>query len=118
MANLVGDSGCNKGHLSHIVDAICRDFRQHDDGELKKLVEWSKQVKTKASTGRDGRIPRQGKHTDEFYQKLDEYLVRLDVCKGRFIIRPLNKLADRLAQLIFNSFRKITQKEPSLMCNS
>ncbi len=44
MANLVGDSGCNKGQLSHIVDAICRDFQQHDDGELKKLVEWSKQV--------------------------------------------------------------------------
>ena len=25
-------------------------------------------------------------------------MVRLDVCKGRFIIRPLNKLTDRLAQ--------------------
>ncbi len=222
MANLVGDSGCNKGQLSNIVEAICRDFRQHDDVELKKLVEWSKQVKSKASnkekpvrpdvafyfppndttrpaflqnamalealggrtqylnmpevemanglcgghkqvsqmlrniydrqragalratadgvtgnpilranltlsatpfaarnyykndlfngtfgrmvfsykarTNRDGRIPRQGKYTDEFYQKLDEYLVRLDICKGRFIIRPLNKLADRLAQ--------------------
>ncbi|MCR4601954.1 MAG: hypothetical protein K5683_00285 [Prevotella sp.] len=49
MANLVGDSGCNKGQLSHLVDAICRDFRQHDDVELKKLVEWSKQVKSKAA---------------------------------------------------------------------
>ncbi len=222
MANLVGDSGCNKGQLSNLVEAICRDFRQHDEAELKKLVEWSKQVKSKASTkekplrpdvtfyfppsdttrpaflqnamaleaqggrtqylnmpevemadgmcgghkqvsqmlrniydrqragalratadgvtgnpilrtcltlsatpfaarkfwkndlfngtfgrmvfsykartSRDGRIPRQGKYTDEFYQKLDEYLVRLDLCKGRFIIRPLNKLADKLAQ--------------------
>ena len=222
MAQLVGDSGCNKGQLSNLVEAICRDFRQHDEGELKKLVEWSKQVKQKASTkekparpdvafyfppndttrpaflqnamaleaqggrtqylnmpevemadgmcgghkqvsqmlrniydrqragalratadgvtgnpilranltlsatpfaarkyykndlfngtfgrmvfsykaraSRDGRIPRQGKYTDEFYQKLDEYLVRLDITKGRFIIRPLNKLADKLAQ--------------------
>jgi hypothetical protein len=222
MANLVADSGCNKGQLSNIVEAICRDFRQHDDAELKKLVEWQRQYKSKASnkekparpevafwfppsdvtnaafiqnamalealgdrtqylnmpevemadkmcgghkqvtqmlrniydrqragalratadgiTGnpimrtnltisstpfatrkfyknelfngtfgrmvfsykarisRDGRIPRQGKYTDEFYQKLDEYLVRLDICKGRYIIRPLNKLADKLAQ--------------------
>ena len=222
MANLVGDSGCNKGQLSNLVEAICRDFRQHDEAELRKLVEWSKQVKSKASnkekpvrpdvafwfppsdttrpaflqnamaletqggrtqylnmpevemadgicgghkqvsqmlrniydrqragalratadgvTGnpilranltlsatpfaarkyykndlfngtfgrmvfsykarqsRDGRIPRQGKYTEEFYQKLDEYLVRLDITKGRFIIRPLNKLTDKLAQ--------------------
>ena len=221
MANLVGDSGCNKGQLSNLVEAICRDFRQHDEQELRKLVEWSKQVKQKASTkekparpdvafyfppndttrpaflqnamaleaqggrtqyldmpevemadslcgshrlvsqmlrniydrkragalratadgvtgnpvlranltisstpyatrkfyryelfngtfgrmvfsykprtSRDGRIPRQGKYDDAFYQALDEYLVRLDACKGRFIIRPLNKLADRLA---------------------
>jgi hypothetical protein len=29
---------------------------------------------------------------------LDEYIARLDACKGRFIIRPLNKLTDRMAQ--------------------
>ena len=222
MANLVAESGGNKGQLSHLVDAICRYFRQHDDAELKKLVEWQKQVKTKgankekparpdvafwfppsdvtnpafiqnamalealgartqylnmpevemadklcgghrqvtqmlrniydrqragalratadgvsgnpilranltisstpfatrkfykselfngtfgrmvfsykARTSRDGRIPRQGKYNEDFYQKLDEYLVRLDTCKGRFIIRPLNKLTDKLAQ--------------------
>lgn len=221
MANLVAESGGNKGQLSQLVEAICRDFRQHDEAELKKLVEWSKQVKTRGAnkekpvrpdvafwippsdttnpafiqnamalellggrtqyynlpevemadklcgshkqisqmlrniydrqragalratadgvtgnpvlranltisstpyatrkfykyelfngtfgrmvfsykprSSRDGRIPRQGKYTDEFYQKLDEYLVRLDICKGRYVIRPLNKLADRLA---------------------
>ena len=47
---------------------------------------------------REGRIPRQGKYPEEFYQKMDAYLARLDGCKGRFIIRPLNKLTDRLAQ--------------------
>jgi len=222
MANLVGDSGCNKGQLSNLVEAICRDFRQHDETELKKLVEWSKQKQTKGANkekparpdvafyfppsdttrpaflqnamaleadggrtqyfdmpevemadglcgghrqfshmlrniydrkragalratsdgvsgnpilrvnltlsatphaarkyykndlfngtfgrmvfsykargNRSGRIPRQGKYTDEFYQKLDEYLTRLDMTKGRFIIRPLNRLADKLAE--------------------
>ena len=222
MANLVAESGGNKGQLSQIVEAICRDFRQHDEVELKKLVEWSKQVKTKSAnkekparpevsfwippsdttnpafiqnamaleaqggrtqyfnlpevemadrlcgshkqisqmlrniydrqragalratadgvtgnpvlranltisstpfatrkfykndlfngtfgrmvfsfkprTSRDGRIPRQGKYTDDFYRKLDEYLTRLDICKGRYVIRPLNRLADQLAE--------------------
>ena len=30
MANLVAESGGNKGQLSHLVEAICRDFRLHD----------------------------------------------------------------------------------------
>ena len=221
MANLVSDTGGNKGQLSLLVEAICRDFRAHDEEELKKLVEWQKQVKTKSAnkekparpdvafwfppsdvtsaaflqnamaceslggrtqylnmpevemadricgghkavsqmfrniydrqragalratadgvtgnpilranltisstpfatrnfykndlfngtfgrmvfsykprTSRSGRIPRQGKYTDEFYQKLDEYLTRLSICKGRFVINPLNKLIDQLA---------------------
>lgn len=222
MANLVGDSGCNKGQLSNLVEALCRDFRKHDEEEYKKLVEWQQQVKTKGAnkekpvrpdvafyfppaditnpaflqnamgletlggrtqylnmpevemadrmcgghkqvtmmlrniydrqhagalratadgvtgnpilrvnltlsstpyatrkfykydlhngtfgrmvfsykprTSRDGRIPRQGKYDEKFYQKVDEYLRRLDISKGRYIIRPLNKLIDRLAQ--------------------
>ena len=222
MAHLVADSGCNKGQLSLLVEAICRDFRQHDDAELRKLVQWQKDLKSKsansgkpvrpevafwfppsdvtnaafvqnamgceslgchsqflnmpevemadrmcgghkqisqmlrniydrqragalratadgitgnptlrvnltisstpfaarqfykyelfngtfgrmvfsykARTSRDGRIPRQGKYTDEFYRKLDEYLVRLDICKGRYVIKPLNNLADKLAE--------------------
>ena len=222
MANLVAESGGNKGQLSLLVEAINRDFRQHDETELKKLVEWQKQVKTKGAnkekparpdvafwfppsdttrpafiqnsvaceagggrtqymnmpevemldclcgghrqvtqmlrniydrqragalratadgvvgnpilrtcmtisstpiatrkfykgdlfngtfgrmvfsykprTSRDGRIPRIGKFNDDFYQKLDEYLARLDICKGRYIISPLNKLTDHLAQ--------------------
>ena len=221
MANLVADSGGNKGQFSNIVEAICRDFRAHDEEELKKLVEWQRQMKTKSAnkekparpdvafwfppsdvtsaaflqnamacealgdrtqylnmpevemadrmcgghrqisqmlrniydrqragalratadgvTGnpilranltlsatpfavrkfyhshllnatfgrmyfsfkprasRDGRIPRQGKYNDEFYRQLDEYLVRLDICKGRHIIPPLNRLIDSLA---------------------
>ena len=222
MATLVGDSGCNKGQLTNLVNAICRDFTQHDDAELRKHAEWQKLVKMKGDnkdkparpdlafyfppsdttrpaflqnamaleaqggrtqyinmpevemanglcgghkqvsqmlrniydrqragalratadgvTGnpilracltlsatpvsartfykyelfngtfgrmvfsykprlsRDGRIPRQGTYSEGFFQKLDGYLERLDTCKGRYIIRPLNKLADRLAE--------------------
>ncbi len=221
MAHLVADSGNNKGQLGNLVEAICRDFRQHDEEEMKKLVEWARLTKTrgankekparpdtailfpptdttragfllnamgcetlggrtqyfnlpevemanglcgghkqvshmlrniydrakagamratadgvtgnpvlrvcmtisstpvaardfyknelfngtfgrmafsyKARGSRSGRIPRQGQYSDEFYQKLDEYLARLNICKGRFIIRPLNKLIDHLA---------------------
>lgn len=32
MAHLVADSGNNKGQLTDLVKAICRDFRQHDEG--------------------------------------------------------------------------------------
>ena len=31
MANLVAESGGNKGQLSHLVEAVCRDFRRHDE---------------------------------------------------------------------------------------
>ena len=222
MANLVANSGDNKGQLTTLAKAICRDFRQHDEAEEKKLLEWQKQKNTKGAnkdkpdrpdvafrfppsnttnaafiqnamaleaqggltqyfnlpevemadrlcgghkqvsvllrnvfdcdragalratsdgvtgnptiracftissnpnstrqfykyeltngtfgrmvfsykprSNRSGRIPRQGLYSDEFYKKLDEYLARLAICKGRFIIRPLNKLTDKLAQ--------------------
>lgn len=51
----------------------------------------------KARGNRDGKIPRQGKYNEAFLCKLDEYIVRLQACKGRFIVKPLNKLADQLA---------------------
>ena len=222
MANLVAHSGDNKGQMTTLAKALCRDFRQHDEAEEKKLLEWQKQKQSKGANkdkpdrpdvcflfppsnttnaafiqnamaleaqgglsqyfnlpevemadrlcgghkqvsvllrnvydrdragalratadgvtgnptiracftissnpdstrkfykyeltngtfgrmvfsykprgGRSGRIPRQGKYNDEFYQKLDEYVTRLTACKGRFIIHPLNKLTDRLAE--------------------
>ena len=222
MTNLVAHSGDNKGQFSELTKAICRDFRQHDEEEEKKILEWQKQKQTEPDnkkksarpdvffrfppsnttnaafiqnalaleahsgltqyfnlpevemadrlcgghkqvsvllrnvydrdragalratadgiTGnpviracftissnpdstrkfykyeltngtfgrmvfsykprgeRKGVIPRLGKFPDEFYQKLDEYLARLDLCKGRYIIKPLNKLADMLAE--------------------
>ena len=222
MANLVADSGCNKGQLSNIVEAICHNFREHDEKELDKLVEWQRQMKTKSAnkekparpdvsfwfppsdvtnaafiqnamgceklgertqylnlpevemadricgghkqvsqmvrnifdcqragalratadgvTGnpvlrvnltftstpeaarqfykkditngffgripfaykargeRSGRIPRQGSYDEDFLKKLDSYLLRLDNCKGTFVVKQLNKVADQLAE--------------------
>jgi hypothetical protein len=49
MANLVAESGGNKGQLSNLVEAICRDFREHDEAELRKLVGWQRQARCVAS---------------------------------------------------------------------
>jgi hypothetical protein len=222
MANLVANSGDNKGQFPNLIQAICRDFTKHDQAEMDRLVEWSKQKNAKGANkdkparpevsfwfpptdttnpafiqnamaleaqggrtqyfnmpevemadqlcgnhkklsqllrnvydraragalratadgvsgnpllranltfsstpgatrqfykyelfngtfgrmvfsfkprgARSGRIPRQGSYPDEFYQQLDEYIERLGISKGRYIIRPLNKLIDRLAQ--------------------
>lgn len=71
-----------------------RQFFKHNlfDGTLGRVV-----FSYKARGNREGKIPRIGKFAKEFYQQLDEYLARLDLCKGRYIIRPLNKLVERLA---------------------
>jgi hypothetical protein len=71
-----------------------RDFYKNElfNGTFGRMV-----FSFKPRTSREGVIPRQGKYSDEFYRKLDVYLARLGDCKGRFIIRPLNKLADKLA---------------------
>ena len=62
------------------------------DGTLGRMV-----FSYKARGNRDGKIPRIGKFSDEFYERLDGYLSRLENCKGRHVIRPLNKLVERLA---------------------
>ena len=46
MANLVAKSGDNKGQLTTIAKAICRDFRQHDKAEEDKYWEWQSLSKT------------------------------------------------------------------------
>ena len=52
----------------------------------------------KARGERKGKIPRKGDFDEAFLRQLDDYLVRLDGCKGRFVVKPLNKMADRLAE--------------------
>ena len=62
------------------------------DGTLGRMV-----FSYKPRGNRDGKIPRIGKFSEEFYEKVDGYLARLDNCKGRYVIKPLNKLVERLA---------------------
>ena len=38
MANLVAESGGNKGQLSQLVEAICRGFRREDAEELQQVL--------------------------------------------------------------------------------
>ena len=52
----------------------------------------------KARGERKGRIPRQGAYDEEFLAILDGYILRLDNAKGRFVVKPLNKIADQLAE--------------------
>lgn len=52
----------------------------------------------KARGERSGKIPRQGTYNKDFLEKLDGYLLRLDNCKGSFVVKPLNKIADKLAE--------------------
>ena len=49
MANLVANSGDNKGQLAPLVEAICRDFRQHDKEEENKYLAWQKLEKSKGN---------------------------------------------------------------------
>ncbi|MBO4612857.1 MAG: hypothetical protein J5671_06780 [Bacteroidaceae bacterium] len=222
MGHLIGPSGIGKAQLTHLVEAIMRPFREHDEMEYDKLVDWQRQLKTrgankdkperpevsiwfppsditapaflqnamaleaqggrtqyinlpevemadkmcgghrqvsqtirniydrhragalrataegvtgnpimrvnitfsstpdsarsfykkdltngffgripfayKARGERKGKIPRQGTYNEEFLANLDEYLSRLDCCKGSFVVKPLNKIADQLAE--------------------
>lgn len=222
MGHLIGSSGIGKAQLTHLVEAICRSFRDHDETEFKKLVDWQRQMKTKGANKekperpdvcfwfppadvtnpafiqnamaceklggrtqylnlpevemadrmcgghrqvsqmvrniydrqragalrataegvsgnpllrvnltftstpdsarqfykrditngffgripfafkargeRSGRIPRQGQYDEEFMKQLDSYILRLDNCRGTFVVKPLNKIADQLAE--------------------
>lgn len=33
--------------LTALVEAICKDFRGHDEGEIRRLVEWQRVMKTR-----------------------------------------------------------------------
>ena len=49
MASLVADSGCNKGQLSQLVEALCAGLRAHDEAELEKLTQWQQAMKTRSA---------------------------------------------------------------------
>ena len=47
MGHLIGPSGIGKAQLGHLMEAIMRPFRQHDEVEFKKLVDWQRQMNGK-----------------------------------------------------------------------
>ena len=47
MANIVADSGGNKGQLSLLVEAICRDFRQEAEEDKYRGMEEGQQDRAK-----------------------------------------------------------------------
>ena len=46
MGHIIGNSGVGKNQLTYQVDAVCRDFSEHDEGEYRRLADWSRQMKT------------------------------------------------------------------------
>lgn len=72
-----------------------RDFLKSNlfDGTVGRLIFSYKP----RGENRDGCIPMVGTFSDEFYRRLDQYLVRIDLCTGRYVIPQLNKLIRRLA---------------------
>ena len=41
-------TGSNKGQLTNLVEAICHQFRERDEEDLKKLNEWQRRVRVRA----------------------------------------------------------------------
>ena len=50
MGHLIGHSGIGKAHFTHLVEAIMRDFRQHDQAEYRRLKDWQRQMKTMSAS--------------------------------------------------------------------
>ncbi len=46
---------------------------------------------------RCGVIPRLGNYDENFNKRIDSYIALLQSCKGRFVIKPLNRVAEQLA---------------------
>ena len=49
MCHLIGSSGVGKAQLTHLVEADMRSFRSLVETVYGKLVEWQRQVKTRAA---------------------------------------------------------------------
>jgi hypothetical protein len=75
MANLVAHSGDNKGQLAPLVEAICRDFRQHNKEEENKYQSWQKLEKTKGSN-KDK--PDRDKPGERLFMQLQQVLPSLE----------------------------------------
>lgn len=57
MGHLIGTSGIGKAQLGHVVEAIMRDFREHDLEQYNRLVEWQRKTKTSKANERKPERP-------------------------------------------------------------
>lgn len=49
MGHLIGPSGIGKAQLTHLIEAIMRPFREHDEKEYQRLTDWQRQMKTRSA---------------------------------------------------------------------
>ena len=49
MGHLIGPSGIGKAQLTHLIEAIMRSFRDHDETEYQRLADWQRQMKTRGA---------------------------------------------------------------------
>ena len=61
--NLSAKTGSNKGQLTNLVEAICHQFRERDEEELKKLDEWQRRVRVRACCSSVRPLFRAARHT-------------------------------------------------------
>ena len=57
IGHLIGHSASGKGQLGHLLEAILRSFRQHDQLEFERLYDWQRQMKTRAANGKKPEKP-------------------------------------------------------------
>lgn len=77
------------------TEEAAREYYKHD---MRKGKAGRVSFAYKPRGERKGRIPREGAFDESFQTELDKYLARLDNARGNFIIKPLNKIADKLAE--------------------
>ena len=50
MGHLIGPSGIGKAQLTHLIEGVMRSFRDHDEIEYKKLVDWQRSYQVHSGT--------------------------------------------------------------------
>ena len=110
MGHLVGSSGIGKGQLTHLIEAIMRPARQHDELEYKKLTEWQRQTKTKGANKEKPERP----ETPFWFPPADltnpaflqnAMALENDGCRTQYLNLPEVEMANHM----FGSHRKVSQ---------
>lgn len=76
------------------TEEAARDFYKHD---VRRGKAGRVSFAYKPRGERKGKIPREGDFDETYQEQLEVYIKRLQKASGRFIIKPLNRVADKLA---------------------